>query len=66
MASKSKKQFKNPVEVTCYDETKTWERDEAIEFFTEGMFATEGSESERYRNIVRKLQSGLTKVDDNW
>lgn len=52
------KKFKDPVIVICYDEREHWERSKAIQFYTEGMLACEGSEQSRYAAIVSQLSCG--------
>ena len=59
--------FKDPVKVTCYYKTKTWERQEALEFFLQGAWECDGAESERYFNIYYQLINGATEAyDDLW
>ena len=49
----------DPVVVTCYGNTETWEsRAEAMAFYLEAMAASEGSECERYKNIYIALAYG--------
>ena len=52
------------VMVTCYKNTKAWDRADALAFFRAGVDACEGSERERYMNIVRQLESGATECSD--
>lgn len=53
------------VTTVCYGETKLWDsRNEALEFFFEGMLNCEGSEAERYTRIYSKLKSGYTYATD--
>lgn len=54
------------VTIICYDKSETRNREEAIEFYTEGMMCCEGSERDRYTSIVMGLQAGLKTVDDQW
>ena len=54
----------DPVKVTCYGETKTWERKDAIAFFLKGMMWCEGSERERYTNIYLQLIDGAKEASD--
>lgn len=52
------------VKVTCYGETKTYTRKEAMELFLEAMMCSEGAERERYSRIYFALSAGLNKVSD--
>lgn len=53
-------------ETICYGERQRWTlRQDAINFFLEGMVATEGSERERYTNIYTKLVEGLYTCSDD-
>ncbi len=52
------------VEVTCYGKKKTWNRSEAIAFFTKGVLMCDGSERERYAKIIAGLEAGENKVSD--
>lgn len=54
----------DPVKVTCYGQTKTWERKDAIEFFLEGMRWCEGAERDRYTNIYLQLIDGAKEAFD--
>lgn len=56
--------MKDPVTVICYGQSKEWDRWEAIDFFTEGVAACDGSEKERYNNILLKLLTGETTCSD--
>lgn len=53
------------VRVTCYGETKTWERSKALDFFLEGAFQCDGSEAERYFNIYYQLIHGAKEAYDD-
>ena len=44
--------------IICYREAKTMRRQEAIEFFAEGVAECDGSEKERYANILADLLAG--------
>lgn len=47
------------VTTVCYGKEQLWDsRDDAIEFFSQAMAASEGSEHQRYYNIYAKLLSG--------
>ena len=49
----------------CYGQEKQWDnRWDAIDFFTEGTMACDGSERERYTTILLKLMSGETVCSD--
>lgn len=53
------------VSVTCYGITADWDnRNEAILYYAEGLNNSEGSEKERYSNIVWGLIDGDKKVAD--
>lgn len=53
------------VETTCYGDTRAWPtRAEAIAYFTEGMYACDGSEAERYARIVGMLKDGCDHAYD--
>ena len=52
------------VTVICYGQSKEWDRWEAIDFFTEGAASCDGSEKERYTNILLKLLAGETTCSD--
>ena len=53
------------VVTVCYGERKEWDtREEAIRFFKEGMACSEGSERERYTNIVLALEAGEKEATD--
>lgn len=55
---------KDPVRVTCYGETKTWERKDALEFFKGGILCCEGAERDRYVNIYFQLLDGAKEAYD--
>lgn len=52
------------VEITCYGQTKIWERKKAKAFFLDCMNNSEGSENERYTTIYCALMNGETKISD--
>ena len=52
------------VRVTCYGQTKMWERGKAIAFFLEGMHWSEGSERDRYTDIYLQLIDGEKEASD--
>lgn len=55
------------VKITCYGETKEWIRKDALKFYKEAERCCEGSERERYMNIVDQLEDGETVcVDTEW
>lgn len=60
----NEKTFKDPVIVICYNEREHWERENALEFYTSGMFACEGCEQERYAAIVHQLYRGRKIATD--
>lgn len=53
------------VKTICYGEEKVWDsREEAMDFFFQGMMASEGSEQQRYNNIYLKLRLGMEVCSD--
>lgn len=52
------------VKVTCYGQTKIWDRSKAIAFFLEGMRCCEGAERERYTDIYLQLIDGAKEASD--
>ena len=54
----------DPVRVTCYGQTKTWEREDAIRYYQSGAMFCDGSERERYTNIYFQLLEGKKEVSD--
>ena len=55
----------DPVTTICYGKADKWaDRWEAVDFFTEGVYACEGSEQERYETILMKLIAGETVCSD--
>lgn len=49
----------------CYHERKVWEsREQAKEFYVQAMVSSEGSERERYYNILCDLMLGFTVCRD--
>ena len=52
------------VVVTCYGESKVWERGKAMEFYLEGMAWSEGSERDRSVNIYYQLARGAKEAFD--
>ena len=52
------------VKITCYGKTGTMERSEAMKFYRECADMSEGSERERYVNILFGLMDGLSEVND--
>ena len=54
----------DPVVVTCYGQTKTYEREDAIKFFLDGMRYCEGAERERYTDIYLQLIDGAKEAHD--
>ena len=53
------------VNITCYGKTSEWKRQDAIKFFTQGIYACEGHERMRYEYIVECLRAGDTVIDDS-
>lgn len=56
--------MKDLVKVTCYGITETMERKQAISFYLNCMYNSEGAERDRYTNIYLKLLQGDKVVDD--
>lgn len=54
-----------PITVTCGGQVETWvSRQAAIDFYTQGVLETEGSEQGRYAKILADLTEGLTECTD--
>ena len=56
--------MKDTVKITCYGDTDTMERKEAIAFYSECAAGSDGSERERYLTILGGLYAGESVVDD--
>ena len=57
----------NTVATVCYGETKVWDsRDEALQYFLEGMTCCEGSESQWYALIYARLKNGSSYATDEY
>lgn len=55
----------NGVKTICYGKEQTWDKKEdAIEFFIDCMLNSEGSERDRYCNILSALKAGLKVCKD--
>jgi len=55
------------VKITCYGKTEMMERDKAIKFYRECADWSEGSERERYVNVLFDLMDGLSEAkDERW
>lgn len=55
----------NGVKTICYGKEQTWDKKEdAIEFFIDCMLNSEGSERDRYCNILAALKAGLKVCKD--
>ena len=55
-----------PVKTICYGQTREWNDSEAaMKFFLDCFMNSEGSERERYYNILVKLRSGLNICTDD-
>lgn len=57
-------EFEDPVKVTCYGKTQTWERKDALEFYLDAMASCEGAERDRYVNIYYQLARGAKEARD--
>ena len=65
MAKKSVN-WNEPVVVICYNQAKQYDtRQEAFDYFEEAMYACEGAEAERYKNICYDLKCGLLVAKDS-
>ena len=53
------------VKITCYGKTETMTRNDAMNKYVEAMLWSDGSEKERYANIVGGLMCGLSEVSDD-
>ena len=53
------------VTITCYGNTETRDRKDAIKFYSECAENSDGCEKMRYTNILVGLYAGLSEVDDN-
>lgn len=55
----------DPVTVTCRGQREEWKsRAEALAFYRQGVRECDGSERERYLNVVLQLESGAKDVSD--
>lgn len=53
------------VTTKCYGEEKVWDsRQEAMNYFLEGMLSCEGSEADRYARIYSQLRNGANYASD--
>ena len=52
------------VTITCYGKKETRTRSDALAFYKDCMRACEGSERDRYCNIVMDLEDGKTECSD--
>lgn len=52
------------VKVTCYGKTEELTKEEATNKYMEAYAWSDGSERERYANILFGLMTGLTEVSD--
>lgn len=64
MKQLTKKQLNEKVKITCYRQTETMTRREAIEEYYEGMMYCDGSEAERYTTIYWQLMEGWMECSD--
>ena len=53
------------VKIVLYGQTREMKRADAIEYILECMAWSEGSEHERYSNVLTKLMSGQTVCSDD-
>lgn len=55
----------NTVTTVCYGIKREWKnREEAQAFFNEGVMSSEGSERDRYINVLIRLHEGLDYCTD--
>lgn len=55
------------IKIVCYNQVEYWgKRENAQKFYENAMFATEGSERDRYMNIVRDLRKGWLVCTDGF
>ena len=54
------------VKITCYGKTEMMTRADAIKLYREGVACCEGSERDRYTNILIGLLNGDTEVSDEY
>ena len=56
----------NTVTTICYGEKRVWDsRQEAMDYFLEGVMACDGSERDRYASIYSQLASGANYATDD-
>ena len=66
MAKLTARKMNEQVKVTCYRQTETMTRKEAIAYYQEGMMCCDPGSSEcgRYTTIVCQLLAGFMEVSD--
>lgn len=57
--------MKDMVTITCNGDTEQWERNKALEFFSECVRGCDGHEKLRYMYIVECLECGDTDINDD-
>lgn len=62
--AEARNEAKDMVKVTCYGSTKVYEREQAIREFTTAVLVCEGSERDRYCNILSDLRAGKSEAKD--
>ena len=63
--TKSEEHIMGKVTTICYRQKREWDsREEAENFFLEGVMCCEGSERDRYATILSKLMSGRKVCSD--
>ena len=56
---------KGKVKTVCYGKEKTWDsRDEAIDFFADGVLNSDGAEQQRYLKVLVGLTLGKNICKD--
>ena len=56
---------RDKVTIVSYGKSKTWERQNAIDFYTQAYLECDGHEAERYEYIVECLKAGDTYINDD-
>ena len=52
------------VEITIYGSVHKYTREKALDFFYECMLMSEGSERDRYVNVIAELMAGKTIIKE--
>lgn len=62
----TKKQLNEQVLITCYGQKEKMRREDAIDFYLEGIGCSDGSERERYYAIYTQLMQGCKTATDEY